>query len=110
MKAKQSLTSKIRGWFPQEPLTKNFAANTSPAPKTKAELDKRLFKNGWIVNSIIVAVFLGVNTLLIRPHYNYNVSTEVTIHSFGIFIAALATTNLLLYWRYRKQLQTQGCR
>jgi threonine/homoserine/homoserine lactone efflux protein len=98
---------RIRGWFPQEPLTKNFVVNTSPAPKTKAELDKKLFKYSSIVNPIIVGFFLGVNTLLIRPRYNYNVSTEVTILSFGVFIAVLAVANLLLYWRYKKQLPSK---
>jgi hypothetical protein len=104
MDAKKSMAQRIRGWFPQEPLHKNYAANTSAAPKTKAQLDKKLFKNGWIANSIISAVFLGVNALLIQPHYNYHVNAQVTALSLGVFASALAAANLVLYWRYKKQL------
>ncbi|XHH10400.1 MAG: hypothetical protein ACFCUE_07165 [Candidatus Bathyarchaeia archaeon] len=102
--ARNSLQKRVRGWFPQEPLIKNYATNNSAAPKTKAELDKKLFKYGSIVNPILVGIFLGVNTLLIRPHYNYNIPAEVAAISFGIFLSALAVANLLLYWRYKKQL------
>jgi hypothetical protein len=110
MSIKKLLEKQIRGWFPQEPLPKNFTVNTSPAPKTKAELDKKLFKNGWIANSIITVFFLGVHTFLIQPAYNYHVSAEVTIIALGVFLSALAGINLLLYWCYRKQLQSMRWR
>jgi hypothetical protein len=101
---KKRFQNYFRGWFPQEPIHKKYALNNSPTPMTKTEMDKRLFKKGWIANSIIAAVFLGVNALLIQPYYNYNVSLEVTVLALGIFLSTLAAANLLLYWRYKKQL------
>ena len=108
MEMKETM-KKLRGWFPQEPLHKNYVANTS-APKIKTELDKKLFKNGWVTNAIIVSVFLGVNALIIQPYYNYNVSIEVTALSLGAFLSTLAAVNLLLYWRYKKQIAKVGGR
>jgi uncharacterized membrane protein YvlD (DUF360 family) len=110
MKVKRSLGSRIRGWFPQEPLHKSCAADSSAVPKTKTELDKRLSKNGWIANAIIVSVFLGVNALFIRPSYNYHVSVEITVLSLGIFASTLIAVNTVLYWRYKKQILANGRR
>jgi hypothetical protein len=104
MNVKKSWKNKIQGWFPQEPLHKNYVANVLTQPKTKAELDKKLFKNGWVANSIIVSVFLGVNAFIIQPSYNYHVSIELTAIALGTFLLTLATANLLIYWRYKKQL------
>jgi hypothetical protein len=104
MSVKRQIKKQIRGWLPQEPLPQNYTTKAITVAKTKADLDKKLFKNGWIANSIIVSVFLGINFLLIRPHYDYNVNTEVTILFFGIFITTLSVVNLLIYWRYKKQL------
>jgi hypothetical protein len=107
---KKGLIKQIRGWFPQEPIQKSYVVNTSTAPKTKADLDKKLFKNGWVANAIIASVFLGVNALLIQPYYNYDVSIEVTAPYLGGFLFTLVAVNLLLYWRYKKQLRSNGGR
>ncbi len=102
---KKDLDKLFKGWFPQEPFTKNCVVNTSPAPKTKAELDKKLYKHSSIANVIIVSTSLGINALLIQPHYNHQVTAESTLIFFSIFLPSLLTVNLLLYWRYRKQLK-----
>ncbi|MGD6933650.1 MAG: hypothetical protein ACQCN5_05540 [Candidatus Bathyarchaeia archaeon] len=108
MKIKRRLELRIRGWFPQEPQIRNFAANNSFAPKTKAELDKKLYKHSSIANVIVMSTSLGINALLIQPHYNHQVTAESTILFFSIFLPSLLTANLLLYWHYKKQLRAKG--
>jgi len=86
----------------------NFSVNSSPDPKRKAELDRKLAKHSSIVNPILVGTFLGTKTLLVQPHSNNNIPAEVTALSFGVFLSALVGFNLLLYWHYKKQLTTKG--
>ena len=105
MKTKQNLGSRIRGWFPQEPLQRNYATNISPMPKTKADLDKKLVKNGRIANIVIVLVFFTLNSLILQPHYNYQPSIEVGVVVLGVLVLVLAAVNLTIYWHYKKQLQ-----
>jgi len=104
MNIKKSWREHIRGWVPKEPQSlKRYTVDASVAPKTKAELDKKLFKQGWIANSIISATFLGANALLIQPAYHFHVPIDASALFLGGFIASLTAVNLALYWRYRKQ-------
>lgn len=102
---KKRFQNYFRGWLPQEPIHKNLAVNLSSAPKTKVELDKKLFKTGWIASSIILFIFLTINALFLQPYYNFHVSAEVSVIALGSLALALAAVNLLFYWRYKKQLR-----
>jgi hypothetical protein len=103
MNIKKSWREHIRGWVPKEPQSlKGYTVNASVAPKTKAELDKRLFKQSWIANSIISAVFLVADALFIQPAYPH-IPNGASALFLGSLTASLVAVNLVLYWRYRKQ-------
>ena len=105
MNPKDRICKVTRGWFSQQPLPKNNCITlNAPKPQTKAEVDKKLFKTGWIANSIISVFFLGLNALFIQPFYHFQTPFEVTASSLGIFALVLVTVNLVVYWRYRRQL------
>jgi hypothetical protein len=105
MKAKRSLGSRIRGWFPQEPIQKNYNSVNSTVPQSKAELDKKAFKASSIANSIMTSVFLGTNFLLIRPFYE---SLGTSILQWSIFVPTVIVVNVLIYRHYKRRLLPKG--
>jgi hypothetical protein len=104
MNVKRSLESRIRGWFPQEPLSKNLKAYNVTTPETNAALNKKAFKTARIANAISVGIFLGTNFLVLRPVYHYYLNLEMSILAFSFFIVALITVNVVIYRHYRQPL------
>lgn len=101
---KKNFWSRIRGWFPQEPLSKNLKTYNMAPPETKAALNKKAFKIATVANAIIVNIFLGTNFLVLRPFYHYYLSVETSILAFSIFAVALITVNVVIYRHYRQPL------
>jgi hypothetical protein len=93
-----------RGWLPKEPIQNNYYSISS-APQSKAELDKKAFKVAQIANAVMVGVFLGTNSLFIRPAYD---SLEVSILQWSIFVPTLIGVNILIYRHYKQRLLPKG--
>ena len=104
MTLRESLENRIRGWFPKEPIQKNYKS-INAASMSKAEFDKKIFKNSLIANAIMLNVFLGTNFLLINPFYE---SLETTILQWSIYVPAVIGVNVLIYRHYKRRLLPKG--
>jgi hypothetical protein len=105
MNVKRLLQNRVRGWFPQEPIQKNYHSINSTVTQSKADLDKKAFKTSWIANSIMTSVFLATNFLLVRPFYE---SLEVSILQWSIFVPTVIGVNVLIYRHYKRRLLPKG--
>jgi hypothetical protein len=108
MISRKILRARIRGWFPQEPLSKNLKTYTVATSETKAALNKKAFKIATVANGIVVAIFLGTNFLVLRPFYHYYLNSEMSILAYSIFVVALITVNVVIYRHYRQHLVPKG--
>jgi hypothetical protein len=108
MNVKRSLESRIRGWFPQEPLSKRLKAHSATKPETTAEHGRKAFKIATVANAVLLNIFLGINFLVLRPFYHYYMSLEVSLLAYGIFAVALVAVNLVIYRHYKQHLLPKG--
>jgi hypothetical protein len=108
MTLKRRLESRIHGWFPQEPLSKNLATCNSTQPQTKTAQGKKAFIVASIANAVLLNVFLGTNFLILRPFYHYYMSLELSLLSYGIFVAAVVGVNVVIYRHYHVRLLPKG--
>jgi hypothetical protein len=104
MNVKKRTGSRIRGWFPQEPLSKSLKAHISTQQETTTEHGRKAFKIATVANAILLNIFLGINFLLLRPFYHYYMSLELSLLAYGIFVAALIAVNIVICRHYNVRL------
>jgi hypothetical protein len=76
--------------------------------ETKAELDKKIRKAGWVANSVMYLGFGGFFVLVAEPVYHYNVSQEVMVVTLTLFAVTVAAVNLTIYRYYKQQMPKGG--
>ena len=107
MTAKKSWKDPIRSLFPKEPRLESHMTSNPPRAETRAELDRKMRKTGWIANSVLFLVFVGYYFLVAQPSYHYKVSFEVTASTLSLFTLTLVIANLIVYRHYNRQM-TKG--
>jgi hypothetical protein len=108
MNHKKNLSQLIRGWHQKEPRLRSVIIANPARVETKAELDRKMRKAGWIANSVIYLVFGGFYFLVAQPYYHYHTSLEVTVSTLSTFLLTLAVSNLAIYRHYKQQMQRGG--
>jgi hypothetical protein len=104
LKVKRFMESRIRGWFPQDPVLKNNKIGNLTTNKCKTEADPKVYTRAGIANAIMMGCFLVIDDLI----SSFNRKIELTILSWSIFAASLLLVNVLVYRHYSKQAVPTG--
>jgi hypothetical protein len=79
MKAKKSLESRIRGWFPQEPKVPNVAFTTNTmVNRNKFTLKNKTGKLGWILFSLSLFFLFLAESYSLLMHDDYTALSSDT--------------------------------
>lgn len=110
MNTQKNLESRIRGWFPQEPLNPNKQTQLKPETNSQnSETENKLMSKGeiraatafGIANIIMGGIcFYLVLSFVISPN---SLSYELTAILWIIFMVSWLSVNSLLVRNYKKQ-------
>ena len=98
MNVKRSLESRIRGWFPKEPILKTQKTSATVTSKPKNE---NLQKNIAIANGLLLGAFLGTHAL-------FDPSNKSFVASVVFWVTFVPAVILLNYLMYRRSKGRKG--